>query len=60
MSDIIAVPVAERLGVINNVEKKHAPEILYYPADAGPFKNCARIAIVDSQQPNADGTRKSR
>jgi len=59
MRDIIAAPAAELLGVLNDVERKHAPEVLYYRGDLRLLQKSPRVAIVGSRVPSADGLRRA-
>jgi DNA processing protein len=59
MSGIIAAPTAELLGVLNDVERKHAPEMLYYRGDPTLLRKSPRVAIVGSRQPTPDGLRRA-
>jgi DNA processing protein len=59
MSDILAAPVSELLDVLNDVERKHAPEILYYRGDPSLFQKSPRVAIVGSRHPSPDGLRRA-
>jgi DNA processing protein len=59
MSDAIATPTAELLDALNDVERKHAPEMLYYRGDPKLFQKSPRVAIVGSRQPTPDGLRRA-
>jgi DNA processing protein len=58
-SAIIAAPAAELVGVLNDVERKHAPEMLYYRGDSTLLQKSPRVAIVGSRQPTSDGLRRA-
>jgi DNA processing protein len=59
MSDFSAAPVTHLLGVLNDVERKHAPDILYFRGDPSLLQKGPRVAIVGSRQSSPEGLRRA-
>lgn len=55
----IEAPVADLLGVLNDVERKNAPERLYYLGDRELFRVSPRVAIVGSRKASEAGLRRA-
>ena len=51
---------AELLGVLNDVERKHAPETLYTAGDIGLLRSGPRVSVVGSRKASEEGIRRAR
>ncbi len=49
----------ELLGELNETERRFAPPELFVEGDTGLFHNGARISIVGTRKPSAEGTRRA-
>ncbi len=48
------------LGPLNEVERKHAPRLLWYEGDAGLLRVGARVAVVGTREVSEAGRRRTR
>lgn len=51
--------VAELLGTLNDVERKNAPEKIYFRGDTGLLRVSPRVALVGSRKATHDGLRRA-
>jgi DNA processing protein len=51
--------VEELVGALNDVERKHAPALLYYRGDHGLLRNGPRVSIVGSRSATPEGLRRA-
>jgi DNA processing protein len=59
MSDILEAAADDLLGALNDVERKHAPERLYFRGDRNLFRMCPRVAIVGSRKSSPEGLKRA-
>lgn len=49
------VPGVDLLGQLNDVERKNAPERLFFAGHREWFEGCRRVSVVGTRKPSADG-----
>jgi DNA processing protein len=59
MSDFSVASVAELMGGLNDIERKHAPDTLCFRGDSSLLQKSPRVAIVGSRQPSPEGLRRA-
>lgn len=59
VNSIPAARFVELLGPLNDVERKHAPELLYYLGDSTLLRRSPRVAVVGSREASPDGLRRA-
>src|SRR5690348_13671073 len=57
---IAELTAEELLGPLNEVERKHAPRVLFASGDVDMLRNAARVAIVGARAASPEGIRRAR
>lgn len=60
MSPVTPLRPEDLLGDLNDVERKNAPEALFYAGDPGRFFGTLRISVVGTRRPSALGVQRPR